>query len=85
LSYNEIGDNGAISVARLFEEHDEMQSRLELWGQAKRKRIEISEQLTNYTEQVREFTIASSRLRCYFVDQASHACHAGFLLTRVSS
>jgi hypothetical protein len=53
LSYNEIGDRGAISVARLFEEHDEMQSRLELWGEAKRNRIEISEQLRQHTLEVR--------------------------------
>lgn len=64
LSYNEIGDRGAISVARLFEEHDEMQSRLELWGEAKRKRIEISEQLREHTLEVRACFLILIALWC---------------------
>jgi hypothetical protein len=51
LSYNEIGDNGAIAISRLFEEHDEMQSRLELWSEAKQKRIELSEELKQRSQE----------------------------------
>jgi hypothetical protein len=61
LSYNEIGDSGAIAISRLFEEHDEMQGRLELWNDAKRKRIELSEELKERSQQVREPAISSSR------------------------
>ena len=60
LSYNEIGDSGAIAISRLFEEHDEMQSRLELWNDAKSKRMELSEELKEHSQQVREAAIASS-------------------------
>ena len=57
LSYNEIGDDGAISIARLFEEHDEMQSRLELWNDAQCKRMELSEELKDCTQQVDAISI----------------------------
>ncbi len=56
-----------------------MQSRLELWGQAKRKRIEISEQLTNFTQQVREFSIASFQLHFILLPSTSCLSHWLFI------
>jgi hypothetical protein len=64
LSYNEIGDAGAISVARLFEEHEEMQNRLELWNAAKTKRIELSEELMQHSNQVLLDSLTHSCLPC---------------------
>jgi hypothetical protein len=55
LSYNEIGDNGAVAIARLLEEHEEMPVRVELWTEAKHRRISLAEELERYSQQVLEF------------------------------
>ena len=81
MSYNEIGDEGAVAIARIFEEHDEMQSRLELWSAAKRKRIEISQQLTEQTHQVPVFSITSSESSAQSLDLAT----SGIFFTPVCS
>jgi hypothetical protein len=65
LSYNEIGDCGAVAVARLFEEHDDMQHRLELWNDAKRKKIELSNALREHSQQVPATSIKLFRWRCF--------------------
>jgi hypothetical protein len=67
LSYNEIGDKGAIAISRLFEEHDDMQNRLDLWNNAKRKRIELSQEL-NARAQEASVPFISSAFRLSPVD-----------------
>jgi hypothetical protein len=46
-----------VAIARLFEEHDEMQSRLELWNEAKSKKIELSNALQEHSQQVPAISI----------------------------
>ncbi len=58
LSYNEIGNNGAVAIARIFEEHEEMPVRVELWTEAKHKRIAVAEVLQDYSQQVLQISSA---------------------------
>ena len=80
LSYNEIGDNGAVAIARLLEEHEEMPVRVELWTEAKHRRISLAEELERYSQQVLEFKFGFVSSVDLFISMFTH-----FLLSLVHS
>jgi hypothetical protein len=61
-----------VAIARLFEEHDEMQSRLALWNEAKSKRIELSNALREHSQQVPAVSIWLARSRCLALIMAAN-------------